>query len=147
MTRDEYLSELQEALALRGSNPKAAVASLRRLAKRLDAAVDVVGPAEAAEPLGFAATILAQQGSHVAAANAFRAVAEMHLAPMRHHGFGRGSALASASLELFRANRPRAAAELAWEALALLGRFPDPSSIHQEVIRRLREHLNEQASP
>jgi hypothetical protein len=143
VTDDEWNAEFKSAFALRNRDPKSAVARLRRLSRRaIKAERNGVGAWHAAQSLGMAASILSGVGQHREAAAVFRQVAKLHQGSFRHHGYGLGSALASAALELFKAGQERQAVPLAWESLRMFGQFPDPSSVHEEIIRSLRAHLN-----
>ena len=143
MTDEEWNVDVGRAFGLRKKQPDEAIAQLRRLSRRsLSSERKLAGSIHAAQALGLAATILSATGRHRAAAAEFRKAAALHEGRLRHHGYGLGSSLASAALELFRCGEDAAATRTAKRALRLFGEFPDPTPIHEELIRRLREHLN-----
>jgi tetratricopeptide (TPR) repeat protein len=142
LTDEEWNAELAGAIGLRRREPDAAIARLRRLARRSSSAARrSVGELHAAEALVVSGTILSETGRHREAASEFQKAARLHEARLRHSGHAAGSALAFAALELFQAGRSEAAARVAWRALRLFGDFPDPSTVHEELIRSLRSHL------
>ncbi len=147
MTDEEWTAEITKLFELRRREPAAVVARSKRLSRRAaQAERHAVGAAHIADSLALAAITLSEAGKHREAARLFRGAARVHERVLRRHGFSRGSALASAALELFKAGANEPAARIATEALRSFGQFPDPSSIHEEVLRRLRAHLQERAT-
>lgn len=146
MTDDEWKEAVVETLASRRRDPDGTIAKLSSLSRQATASErKFAGTWHATQALGVAAVILSESGRHREAASIFKRVAKLHEAVLRQHGHGLGSALAAASLELFKAGQPEPATRLAWESLRHFGTFPDPSSVHEQVIRELRAHLNKKA--
>ena len=143
MTDEEWTEAVTVALRLRSSDPDAAISRLRALSRQASASGrKFAGRSQAAQALALAAQAVSESGRHTEAARVFKRAAKLHKEALRHHGYGLGSSLAAASLELFKARQPEPAMRLAWEALRLFGQFPDPSSVHEQLIHELRAHLN-----
>jgi hypothetical protein len=146
VTDDEWTKSVMAAFELRKTDPDTAVARLRTLSRQASSSGrKYAGVYHATQALGLAAAVLSQAGRHREAARAFQRVAKLHKGSLRQHGHSLGSSLAAASLELFEAGQPDPATRLAWEALRMFGQYPDPSSVHEKIIRRLRTHLNEKS--
>jgi tetratricopeptide (TPR) repeat protein len=146
LTDDEWNAEFKQAFALRRTEPDQAIARLRRLSRRSTLSERrFAGGSHAAQALGMSAAILSEVGRHREAASEFKKVAKLHESALRHSGYALGSSLASAALELFQCGKADAAERAAWRALRMLGEFPDPSEIHEELMRRLRSHLNKRS--
>jgi hypothetical protein len=144
MTHNEWTKELKTALALSRQEPARAIERLRKLARTAaDSDRKVVNSWHMTQALGFAASILSECGHHREAASILRKVAKLHKEALLEHGHALVSSLESAALELFKAG---AAIHLAREAMSHFGNFPDPSTIHEDVVRRLRTHVQERAS-
>jgi N6-adenosine-specific RNA methylase IME4 len=147
MTHNEWTKELKTALALSRQEPARAVERLRKLARTAaDSDRKVVNSWHTTQALGFAASILSEGGHHRKAASILRKVAKLHKEALLEHGHALVSSLESAALELFKAGAADAAIHLAREAMSHFGNFPDPSTIHEDVVRRLRTHVQERAS-
>ena len=133
-------------MALRHQSPARAVARLKQLSEQASAAErKFAGSAQAIDSLNIAASLLSEAGQHRRAAHLLRQVAWLHESSYRRHGYGLASALGGAALELFRSGSAKPSASLAEQALRHFGDFPDPSAIHEELVRRLRHYQQERA--